>query len=184
MKQQNNPSLHLSKSWVLPALLVVLGFVARLLPHVPNATPLGAVALAAGLYMPRRWAVALPLAALFAGDIVIGFYSVKIMAAVYASFALMAFAGVWARNRKSVATIGGATIAGSVLFFLVTNGAVWAFGTMYPHTAAGLMLSYTLGLPFLRNMLVGDLFYVALLVGGIELVHAWVRRSAYISQER
>jgi hypothetical protein len=184
MKQQNNPSVYFSKSWVLPVLLIALGFVARIVPHAPNATPLGAIALAAGLYMPRRWAVVLPLAAMFASDIIIGFYSVNIMVAVYGSFALMALVGVWARGRKSVPIVAGATLAGSTLFFLATNAAVWAFGTMYPHTISGLMLSYTMGLPFFRNMLVGDMFYVAVLVGGIELAYLWARRIAHVFQER
>ncbi|MDO8509723.1 MAG: hypothetical protein Q7S24_01115, partial [bacterium] len=53
--------------------------------------------------------------------------------------------------------------------FITTNAAVWAWSGMYAPTASGLWLSYYNALPFWRNMLVGDLFYTAVLVGGYEL---------------
>jgi hypothetical protein len=54
------------------------------------------------------------------------------------------------------------SIAGSILFFLVTNFGVWATSSMYEKTFSGLMRSYQMGIPFFRNTLLGDLFYTAL----------------------
>lgn len=65
--------------------------------------------------------------------------------------------------------IGGTTL-GAIIFFLLTNAAVWAFGTMYPHTLSGLMESYTMAIPFFRNSLLGDIFFIGILVGGYEVI--------------
>lgn len=62
-----------------------------------------------------------------------------------------------------------ASLLGSGLFFLVTNFGVWVCLETYPKTSAGLMECYGAGLPFLRNGLLGDLFYAGLLFGGLHL---------------
>lgn len=153
--------------------LILLGTVCRFLPHLPNFAPLGAIALFAGLYLPRRWALVLPLAVLIMSDFFIGFYSWPIMLSVYAGFIITALIGLLTRKNIRFATVLGGTVLGSVLFYLLTNWAVWAFGTMYDHDLAGLMQSYALALPFFRNSLAGDIFYTAMLVGGYELAMNW-----------
>lgn len=160
----------LTKHTTLPAivLLVLLGFAARLLPHPANFAPISAIALFGALYLPKRLAVIVPLAAVVASDLIIGFYSLPIMASVYGSFVLTSLIGLLIRNRRTFGTVVLATLSSSVLFFLITNAAVWAFGTMYPHTGAGLIQSYVMAIPFFRNSLLGDLFYTAVLIGGFE----------------
>lgn len=155
---------------ILLALLIILGFSARLFPHPANVAPIGAIALFGGLYLPKRWGILAPLAGLFLSDAIIGFYSAPMMIAVYGSFVLMGLIGMLVRKHKTVATVVGGTLAGSIAFFLITNAAVWAFGTMYPHNVAGLIESYTMALPFFRNSLIGDFFFVGILVGSYELV--------------
>jgi hypothetical protein len=163
--------------WIIPTILISIALSARLLPHPANFAPVGAIALFAGMYLPRRWAIAGPLLALFVSDIFIGFYSPLMMITVYGSFALMGFVGLKMRKNKTFAKILSGTFLGSVLFFLITNWAVWAFGTMYIHSLTGLMESYTMALPFFRNSLLGDVFYVGILVGAVEL-------SRYIARTR
>ena len=70
-----------------------------------------------------------------------------------------------------------AIIAYSLLFFAVTNLAVWAFSAMYPHTAAGLAACYAAALPFLPQTVIGDLFWAAVLFGGCALVQMAPRLS-------
>ena len=50
-------------------LLVLLGALTRLLPHPPNFVALGALALYSGARLPRRVAVAVPLAAMALSDL-------------------------------------------------------------------------------------------------------------------
>lgn len=154
---------------LLPAfILITLGLAARFLPHPANFAPIGAIAIFSGLYLPKKWAVVLPLAAMFFSDIFLGFYAWRIMFSVYGSFVIMGLIGLWVRKNKKLSTVLGGTILGSVIFYLVTNGAVWAFGSLYSHNLAGLLQSYIMAIPFFRNSLLGDLFYTGVLVGAYE----------------
>jgi hypothetical protein len=69
-----------------------------------------------------------------------------------------------------------ASVLGSVLFFLITNFAVWYGSAFYPQTPAGLLACYTAGLAFYNqqsffiNSLLGDLFYGGLLFGTYALL--------------
>lgn len=151
-------------------LLPALGIISRFLPHPANFTAIGAIAIFGGLYLPRRWAITLPLLAMIASDAIIGFYTWQINLTVYISFGLMGLIGLWVRRNKKFHTILGGTILGSALFFVLTNFAVWAFGSLYPHSYSGIMQCYFMALPFFRNSLLGDIFYTAVLVGGVELM--------------
>ncbi|HLC70045.1 MAG TPA: DUF6580 family putative transport protein [Patescibacteria group bacterium] len=153
-------------------LLILLGVLARLLPHAPNFAPIAAIALFGGLYLPRKMFF-LPLAAMFLSDIIIGFYSWPIMATVYGCFIVSFLVGQLIKKQKNVRNIFSGTIFNSLLFFVATNLAVWAFGTMYPLNIAGLAESYVAAIPFFRNTLLGDMFYVTVLVGGYEAVKYW-----------
>ena len=55
--------------------LVFLGALARFLPHSPNFVPIAALALFAACYLPKKWALIVPLGAMFLSDIFIGFYA-------------------------------------------------------------------------------------------------------------
>ena len=149
-------------------LITVMSVLIRLLPHPANFVPMGALAITSGLYAKKKWQLLLPLGAMFATDFFIGFYDVKVMAVVYASFLISAFIGVLVSRNKNFLTVAVGTLAGSVIFYLVTNFAVWAFSGMYVHNFGGLMTSYVMALPFFGNSLLGDFFYVGILVGSAE----------------
>jgi len=146
------------------------------MPHPPNVAPIAAIALFGGLYLQKRMAFILPIAAMLVSDLFIGFYSWNMMAAVYMSFILMVGIGFMVKRHKRFSTILSGTLLGSLLFFLITNAAVWGFGTMYPHTLEGLMASYTMAIPFFTNSLMGNLFYVGMLVGSMELVLSYTHK--------
>ncbi|MCS6948432.1 MAG: hypothetical protein NZM12_12535, partial [Steroidobacteraceae bacterium] len=124
----------------------------------------------------RREAFLIPLLALLAGDIAMGLlggdWSLAFhdtMPVVYVSFVLVVCLGRWLRARRSVARIAGATVAASVLFFVLTNFGVWALGSLYPKTWEGLVACYVAAIPFFHHTLLGDAFYVALLFGGLAV---------------
>ena len=169
---------HLIVAFLLVALAIALA--GRLIPHPPNFAPIGALALFAGIYLSQKnkWALLLPLAVLFLTDLAIGFYDTKLMLVVYGSFLFYGVFGLLIKDKKNFGTITLATLAGSFLFYLITNFGVWAFSPMYAPTLDGLMLSYTMGLPFLKYTLLGDLFFVGIFVGAYELVVYFVRERA------
>lgn len=155
--------------------LIVAGLrIARrfgLLELPPNFAPVTAVALFAGTYIKdRRWAIALPLVIMFCSDLLIGFYDLRILIAVYGSFAISGFWGFLIRRHKKLLVVVGATLGASISFYLLTNLAVWLFSGMYALTAAGIFRCYLLALPFFRNTLLGDLFYVSVFFGLAEII--------------
>lgn len=165
--------------WVLAAMIVAAALT-RLLPHPPNFSPVEAMALFGGAYFASRaWSLVVPLAAMLVSDLVLaaihGGEYLEYMATagfwlVYACIALSAVLGFGLRGKVSGARVLGYSLVGSVLFFLVTNFGVWAGGTMYPKTGAGLAAAYTAGIPFFQWTVLGTLFYSALLFGGFALL--------------
>lgn len=162
--------------------LIVVAAALRIVPHLPNFTPIAGLALMGGAYFARPvfqgfWgrlglAILVPLAALFLSDLALGFHSQA--PSVYASFMLVALLGFCALEKRTPGRIAGAAVSGSMIFFLITNLTVWAEGELYPRDFQGLADCYVLALPFLRNSLAGDLFYAAVLFG----LWAWLERLA------
>jgi hypothetical protein len=147
----------------------------RLIPHPPNFTPIGAMALFSGAYLGRKGlAFVAPLAAMLLSDAILGFHSG--MPFVYASVALIVLIGSLVASRITAMTVVGAALASSVLFFIVTNFGTWLVSGMYPLTGAGLAACYIAAIPFFQNTAVGDLFYCAVLFGGFALLERAVPR--------
>jgi len=156
--------------------LVTAIFVAaamRLVPHPPNFSPIAAMALFSGAYLPKRaLAFVAPFAALLLSDAVLGFYAG--MNFVYLSFALTVLIGWAIGSRKTPLTIAAAAVASSVLFFVLTNFGMWLFSGLYPLTGAGLVACYVAATPFFQNTLAGDLLFTALLFGGFAMLERMV----------
>ena len=160
---------------IISLVLIALGVACRLLPHVWNFTPIAAIALFAGVYLGRNYAIILPVAAMLIGDLFIGFYGWQMMAVVYASYALIGLSGVLIKKHKNMATVAAGGIFASVIFFLATNWAVWQFSSWYAKDLGGLMQCLTMALPFFRNTLLGNLFYISALFGAYEVAMFWAR---------
>ncbi|MBV8319528.1 MAG: hypothetical protein JO049_02500 [Hyphomicrobiales bacterium] len=145
--------------------LVGLDIVARVAPHAPNVTPIAASAVFAGMVLrSRALALAVPIAALLLSDLVGGAYDWRIMGVVYAALALPALAARWGRARP-VGVLAPLVLSSSLLFFAITNFAVWAFSGMYAHDLHGLIHCYVAALPFLGNTVAGDMLWTTLLFG-------------------
>jgi hypothetical protein len=154
---------------------IVAAAAMRLVPHPPNFTPIGAMALFGGAYLGRRWlAFVAPLAALLLSDLVLGFYAG--MWVQYLAVALIVLIAWGTLSRISLLRVVGAALASSVIFFLVTNFGTWALSGMYPLTLSGLGACYVAALLFFQNTVAGDLFYSGLLFGGFALLEHWVPR--------
>ena len=154
---------------------IVAAAVLRLVPHPPNFTPIGAMALFSGAYLGRRAiAFVAPLAAMLLSDAVLGFYSGVWV--TYLAVAAVVLIGSLALARRSVLRIGLAALASSIMFFLISNFGTWALSGMYPHTFAGLAACYVAAVPFFQNTVAGDLFYVMLLFGGFGIAEFLVPR--------
>lgn len=160
-------------SRLIALLSAIIGAAAlRLLPHPPNFTPIGAIALFSGAYLGRRaLAFAAPLAALLLSDAVLGFYHG--MVTVYATDLLIVVIGSLLIKR-SLVRVSIAAFASSVLFFTTTNLGMWLSSGFYPRTLPGLEECFAAAVPFFQNTLGGDLFYTVLLFGGFRLAELLV----------
>jgi hypothetical protein len=159
----------------LAALLaaIVAAAALRLVPHAPNFSPIGAMALFSGTYLGRRpLALVAPLSAMLLSDAVLGLYSGVWI--TYLAVALIVLIGAIALARRSPLRIGAAAVASSVLFFIVSNFGTFALSGMYPHNASGLVDCYVAAIPFFQNSLAADLFYSAVLFGGFRLLEQLV----------
>jgi hypothetical protein len=158
----------LNPRFIILVTMTLAAAMSRLIPHPPNFSPIAALALFGGAcFADRRAAFGVPLAALFLSDLVLGLY--RSLPVVYISFALIVLLGLWLRPRRNLVPIASATLAGSVLFFVLTNFAVWAMGSFYPQTWDGLVTCYVAGIPFFHNTLLGDALYSSVLFGGLFL---------------
>jgi hypothetical protein len=155
--------------WTRAAALGAIAAVAayRIAPHLPNLTPVGAMFVLGGLYLGRNLAwMAAPFAGLLISDTVLNLaYDGKAIhpgrVVDYLAFLLIALAARALADKPVWARIG-VVVAAPVAFFLISNLGVWANGTMYPRTLAGLAECYVAALPFFRGTLFGDWAFAGL----------------------
>lgn len=151
--------------------------VLRLIPHLPNFAPIAALALFGGTYLNKKYAIGIPILAMLVSDYFIGFADHWTTISVYSSFFLIGLIGLWLRSHKNIQNTIGATLTGSFLFFIITNFTVWAATPWYEKSVVGFVKCFTLAIPFFRNTLLGDLFYVGVMFGLYELVLFVVHRK-------
>jgi len=158
---------------------VLLAALTRLLPHPPNFTPVIAIALFAGAYFRSSlWAWVLPLSVMMVSDLglwwLYGYdFFTSMHLVIYLSILAIVGVGFPVGRNISVARVAGGSIAGAVLFFIITNFAVWLSGKLYPMSWEGLLACYTAAIPFFRNTLMSTLLYSAAMFGAIEWAKSW-----------
>jgi len=172
---------------MLAYLFVIFAVLARMpfMPHPWNFTPVAAALLYFGARGSRRqlW---VPFALLAASDVILTkfVYSSQFSwdhFVTWAWYAAILLLGTQLRENSSWRRVGGAALASSVSFFVVSNFAVWACWNMYPKTLPGLMTCYAAGLPFFRRGLAGDLLFTAVMFG-LPAVATVVARSIHKPQ--
>ncbi len=155
--------------FIIICLIIVLAVLSRFLPFPPNVAPVAAIALFGGAYFSdKRLALFIPLGVMLLSDLLIGLHSTLLF--VYAAFALIVGIGILLGKKISPLRIAGASVAGSVLFYVITNFGVWLLAPYYPLTIEGLIASYTMAIPFFHYTLLGDLFYTTAVFGSYELI--------------
>lgn len=150
--------------------LLLIVSISAVLPHPANVTPIGALGLFAGTHIRKQGFLLLPVAAaMFADLTTIGVYSVLIMFFVYTGHLVSALCGRYlVRDRTLSSRLPIAVVTASVGFYLVSNiGSWWVY---QPHTWAGIVECYTLGLPYLARTLLGNILYSSLFFGVFALL--------------
>lgn len=162
---------------------IFIAAASRLFPHIPNFTPLAAMALFGGAYLSdKRLAFIVPLLAMFISDIGLqilfgwGFHNTMIY--VYVGFVLISLIGMLVKRNVSMLSVAAGSTISSILFFVITNFGVWA-ASGFQMGIAGLETTYLLGVPYFAPTLAGDLFFNGILFGTFYL--AQIKYPALLS---
>jgi hypothetical protein len=135
----------------------------RFIPHPPNFTSLIALSFYVPALLGTRYLPALIVSFLIT-DLFIGLHGVTLF-----TWGSVLFIGLLSQyfisNLKQ--RIGGALI-GACLFYIITNFGVWSLGT-YGHTLEGLILCYTLAVPFFGYSLISTFFFSTIIETVIKL---------------
>lgn len=161
-----------SPRFLVLLILVIFAALTRALPlfipHIWNFTAVGALAIFSGAqFDDKRIAFILPLAAMAISDLFLGNGFSML---VYLAFTVIVFCGFLIRNRISISNVVLSSVGGAVAFYLITNFAFFYSPALYPHNLQGVLASYIAALPFLNNMVVGNIVFSGVLFGSFYLL--------------
>ncbi len=181
-----------NKSLILPFTLIVVAALARLLPHPPNFSPIGSIALFGGAVIASKYIKYLiPILALFVSDLVLNntllrsFYPdhsgmvifTDYMVWTYVAFLLAVGIGHVFIKKISFLNVLGGVLGFTLVFFLISNFGSWIGIPSYPKTISGLIACMSAGLPFVKASLVGNLVYSTFLFGSYYMISQIISRS-------
>ncbi|MDQ3118823.1 MAG: hypothetical protein M3Q89_04540 [Verrucomicrobiota bacterium] len=173
---------------MIPALLLIISAVAYRIAMglfvqsdstwLSNFAPLAAIALCGGAFFPGKYKWGVPLLALLVSDVVLNIhYSASLLDPLifgrYLALIVVVCLGAKLRNQAAFRSLLPASVAGSVIFYVITNAFSWLSDPGYVKNFGGLIQALTVGLPaysatpawmFFRNSLVSDLFFTAVFV--------------------
>ncbi len=159
-------------------ILVAIIF-SRLIPHIPNFVPLMGLALFAGYYLKNsKWALLAPLAAMLISDIIIGFHST--MWAVYGSLLLSSIISIKGLKSYNLIKIGALSISTALIFFIITNFAVWLDGFLYERSFAGLVQCYVMAIPFFKATFASELIGTLVLFAGFNWLQSRLPETSIV----
>lgn len=157
-----------SNFWLVTFMIIAAAFT-RLIPHPPNFTAVGAIALFGGAYFTeKKFAFIVPILTMLLTDFIIGFHNG--MLSVYLSFVLIVGIGIVLSKNIKIKNIIAASLLSSILFFVLTNFQVWVQSTLYAKNLAGLIACYVAAIPFFHHTILGDLFFVGILFALYQLI--------------
>lgn len=153
-------------------------------PSFANFAPLMALAFCGGVYFRDRRMWLVPFAALLLSDLYLDYYYQTQFGYVWTfgaagiralCFVMALFIGWQVSHRKSWLNLFSGTLAGAVIFYLVTNSHAWWYDLSYSKTVAGWWQALTVGHPeypptllFFRNSLASDFFFTAMFALAME----------------
>ena len=175
---------------IAPILLVLIAIVYRVvigvigMTHMAwlhNFSPVAAIALCGAIYFPRKIAILAPLAGFFVSDLILNAYYLATphvtsivsarMIPEYLALGLSAALGWKLRTNPKAGLVFGASLLGSIAFYIITNTGDWIVDPAYAKNAAGWVQALTTGLPgypptlmFFRNTVASDLLFTAMFV--------------------
>lgn len=158
--------------------LIFVAALSRLLPHPSEFTPVIAICIFAGATLgSKKEAILIPILSMFISDLFLGFHS--LLPVVYGTMALISIISFYFLKQNTIFKTFAVGLGSGVIFYLVTNFAVWLSSGMYALNFAGLVECYTLAIPFFRNSLASIFVYSAILFSSSMLLERFTKKLAY-----
>ncbi|MBJ04704.1 MAG: hypothetical protein CMP65_02225 [Flavobacteriales bacterium] len=158
----------MSKNKLLITFFIILGILTRLIPHPPNFTAIGAIAVFGGAYISdKKLSFIIPTIIMLISDLLLGY---EIQLSVYVSFILMVGCGFLLKKNIKTKNIISIAFLSSIIFFIITNFQVFLTSNMYSNDINGLFQCYLLAIPFFTNTLLGNIFYSLLIFHAFDYV--------------
>ena len=176
---------------VAPLVLIVIAVLYRVILGIAgsddvngfhNFAPVSAIALCGALYLPRRMALLVPLGILFVSDLVLNVFHYGVplwtweIVPRYLALILIVLLGWRLRTNARFAFILGASVAASVVFFVITNTGSWLAEPSYAKTFGGWIQAMTTGVPgwpstwwFYRQTFISDLLFTTLFFACMQI---------------
>jgi len=155
---------------MLAFLIIIFGFLSRIVVHTPNFSPVLSLALFGGTYLKGRQAIWVPMVLMALSDAVLGFHDTMVF--TWGSILVISLIGSYLCRHNNWANVLSASIFSSLFFFVVTN--FGAFLSLYPHTLAGLQQCYILAIPFYQSTLVSTVAYSLVLY----IIYEWALKNS------
>jgi hypothetical protein len=152
-----------TRFWIVTIMILAAAFT-RLIPHPPNFTAVGAIALFGGAYFSeKKFAFLVPMTAMLLSDMIIGFHNGMLL--VYVSFVIIVGIGIMLSRKIQFKNVVAASLVSSVIFFVLTNFQMWVQSPLYAKNVTGLIACYVAAIPFFHHTVIGDLSFVGVLFG-------------------
>jgi hypothetical protein len=166
-------------------LFMVVGAFARLIPHMPNFTPVESLTIFGAAYLSKKhWALILSVFLIYVSDFIINntiarsfFPDVEgivwfssYMIYNFVAMALIVLVSSKIITKVNIKNVGVSVLLASIIFFIITNFGSWAGDkSVYSNDMSGLMASFTAGLPFFRNSLLSNVVFTTVIFGSFEM---------------
>ena len=186
--------LESKKTVVLSALFILFGACSRLFTFIPNFSALEALALFGGAYIAMKYvAIFIPIIAMYLSDLVLNntilriyfpdqegfvFFSEYMIANTIAIVAIVLFGRFFLKKVNLVNGVLG-ILGASLIFWIITNFGAWLTSGLYPKTVSGFIANYVAAVPFLKNSLLGNFVFGAVLFGSYEWLTRDVSKFGY-----
>ena len=173
--------MDINKYILILSLIIATALSNILLSNIPNFSPVASVALFSGFYLSnKKLAILIPVACMLISDYFIGFHS--LMWAVYLSFAFTVVMGIKMKTSSSKKVIINSVLS-SLIFFFITNSAVWLTGNFYSSDLSGLGLCLTMGIPFFKYTLLSSTVFSTILFGGFQILNQLINKYLTFSKK-
>ncbi len=167
-------------------LLILACAFSRVIPHMLNFSPLGAMALFGATYFAKKWqGLLIPLIATWVSDLLINnvlyarfypeftwFYSGFYWQ--YGSYVLISITAFFLLRKVTPQRVLAGALSATGIFFFLSNFGCWLGNPMYSQNISGLLSCYATGVPFLKGTLMGDLVYSGVLFGSFALMQSQI----------